>query len=141
MNVACPSAAGTSNRSHIQTRQEDGGRHAQNHSCRTPSKVIYESFAESCFHHALLLWPSFHAADAAVVAHSAGTATCNHIDQYCGWLRNPFRTTWKPWLKLFVVWYLQGIHQKPGLLRWCEMDFATIHITATFSGVSAAPGP
>ena len=26
-----------------------------------------------------------------------------------------------------VGWYLQGNHQKPGFLRWCELDIATIH--------------
>ena len=30
-------------------------------------------------------------------------------------------------VEILVCWYLQGNHQKPGLLRWYEMDFATIH--------------
>ena len=29
-------------------------------------------------------------------------------------------------VETIVCWYLQGNHQKPGLL-WCELDFATIH--------------
>ena len=32
----------------------------------------------------------------------------------------------KPW-ETIICWYLQGNRTIPGFLRWCEMDFATIH--------------
>ena len=35
---------------------------------------------------------------------------CLVSSPYCGWLRNPFRTTWKPWFQTIVCWYLQGNH-------------------------------
>ena len=40
--------------------------------------------------------------------------------------QNPFRTTWKSWLKSLLV----GIYKETillGFARRCEMDFATIH--------------
>ena len=42
--------------------------------------------------------------------------------------QNPFRTTLIPWLKLLFAGIFQGNDQKPGVLRWCDMDFA-IHST------------
>ena len=51
----------------------------------------------------------------------------NQLEQtYCGWTKSC--TTWKS-LEA-SGWYLQGNHQKPGFLGWCEMDFAPIHSSA-----------
>ena len=36
--------------------------------------------------------------------------------------------TLKPW-ETIVRWYLQVNPQKPGFLRWCELDFVSIHST------------
>ena len=38
-----------------------------------------------------------------------------------GWLRNPFRTTWKPWLKPLSVGICRGIIIL-GCLRWCRIS-------------------
>ena len=45
---------------------------------------------------------------------------------YCGWTKSG--TTMKPWLKLLLVGTDRGIKRNiPGILRWCAMNFATIH--------------
>ena len=36
--------------------------------------------------------------------------------------RNPFRTTWKPWLKPFFIGTGESDHVSVSE-RWCEMDF------------------
>ena len=38
-------------------------------------------------------------------------------------IRHHFREPWDT----IVCWYFQGNRVIPGFLRWCEMDFATIH--------------
>ena len=48
----------------------------------------------------------------------------NHLGVPTVYGRNPFRTTWKPWLKpLFVVVFTLDNHQKPGFHRWCLRRF------------------
>ena len=38
-------------------------------------------------------------------------------------------------VETIVCWYLQGNQQKPGFLRWCEMDFVhpQYHLCTPFS--------
>ena len=43
-----------------------------------------------------------------------------NVRQYCGWLRNPFRTTCEPW-EATVCWYLQGNH--PSRVSEVVQDF------------------
>ena len=51
---------------------------------------------------------------------------------FCGWLRNPFRTTWKPCLNPLSVGHLQGITQA---------DFATLHSAMVSKHGDSRKGP
>ena len=51
---------------------------------------------------------------------SASTGAGWSQESYCGWLRNPFRSTWTPGETM--VGMSRGINI-PGFLRWCETDF------------------
>ena len=62
----------------------------------------------------------------------------NLSTQYCGWTKS-ISHHFETMVETFVCWHLQGKHQKPGFLRWCERDFVHPQYHALFQ--SPAPRP